>query len=155
MGLHSKDNPLDNLLHVLLTSVMIGCVVVCTLEIWVRDSFLLAIARPLMVMFQGTWFIQVGHILFQGASSIAAASARFALGRGHCMAALSRRPVHDALCRMARAPDPAPTAWLRPVVLCRAGVWAWDMEDMVCARPWGGVWLVLGGGRLISCTAFA
>lgn len=67
MGLHMKPNPFDQLVHVLLTWLILGCAVVCAAEIVAPNSLLLALARPLVVMLQGTWFIQIGHMLFQGA----------------------------------------------------------------------------------------
>jgi hypothetical protein len=66
MGMHKKPNPLDSLVHVLLTGVMITCVAVCGAEIAKPDSFLLAVLRPMVVFFQGTWFWHVGAIMFRG-----------------------------------------------------------------------------------------
>lgn len=66
MGMHKKPNPLDSLVHVLLTGVMIACVTVCGAEIAKPDSFLLAVLRPMVVFFQGTWFWHVGAIMFRG-----------------------------------------------------------------------------------------
>lgn len=64
MGMHSKPNPLDNLVHMLLTGVMVACVVVCAAEIAAPNSLLLALLRPMVVFFQGTWFWHVGAIMF-------------------------------------------------------------------------------------------
>lgn len=66
MGMHSKPNPLDNLVHVLLTGVMVACVVVCAAEIAAPNSLLLALLRAIVVFFQGTWFWHVGAIMFRG-----------------------------------------------------------------------------------------
>lgn len=66
MGMHKKPNPLDALVHVLLTGVMIACVVVCAAEIAVPNSLLLALLRCMVVFFQGTWFWHVGAIMFKG-----------------------------------------------------------------------------------------
>lgn len=66
MGMHSKPNPLDNLVHMLLTGVMVACVVVCAAEIAAPNSLLLALLRPMVVFFQGTWFWHVGAIMFWG-----------------------------------------------------------------------------------------
>jgi hypothetical protein len=66
MGMHAKPNPLDALVHKLLTGVMISCVVVCAAEIARPDSLMLAILRPMVVFFQGTWFWHVGAIMFTG-----------------------------------------------------------------------------------------
>lgn len=66
MGLHKKHTDLDILVHQLLTWVMIGTTVVCFLEIWITNNVLLSTMRPMLVLFQGTWFIQVGHIMFLG-----------------------------------------------------------------------------------------
>lgn len=65
MGMHTKPNPLDALVHHLLTGVMVSCVVVCTAEIAAPNSLLLALLRPMMVFFQGTWFWHVGAIMFK------------------------------------------------------------------------------------------
>jgi hypothetical protein len=70
MGMHKKPNPLDSLVHVLLTGVMISCVAVCAAEIAKPDSFLLALLRPMVVFFQGTWFWHVGAIMFRGEYSV-------------------------------------------------------------------------------------
>lgn len=66
MGMHTKPNPLDALVHKLLTGVMVSCVVVCVAEIARSDSLMLAILRPMVVFFQGTWFWHVGAIMFRG-----------------------------------------------------------------------------------------
>jgi hypothetical protein len=66
MGMHTKPNALDALVHKLLTGVMISCVAVCGAEIAKPDSLLLALLRPMMVFFQGTWFWHVGSIMFRG-----------------------------------------------------------------------------------------
>lgn len=66
MGLHMKHNELDSMVHSLLTAIMIACVVIAAAEVRYRDSFILATSRAMMVFFQGTWFIQVGNILYRG-----------------------------------------------------------------------------------------
>lgn len=76
MGSHAKPNPLDQLVHVMLTWIMISCIVVTAAEIAVPKSLLLALLRGMMVFFQGTWFWHVGSIMFKG--ELAAASPQYA-----------------------------------------------------------------------------
>jgi hypothetical protein len=66
MGLHAKHDALDKLVHALLTWVMLACVAVTAAEAAAPRSFLLAALRPAVVMLQGTWFCQVGAILYGG-----------------------------------------------------------------------------------------
>lgn len=66
MGMHSKPNELDALVHLLLTWIMIACVVVSAAEIAWPQSVLLALLRAMVVFFQGTWFWHVGSIMFRG-----------------------------------------------------------------------------------------
>jgi hypothetical protein len=66
MGLHAKHNPLDALVHRLLTWLMLGCAATMAAEVWVRGSTLLALAKTLLVFLQGTWFWHVGRILYLG-----------------------------------------------------------------------------------------
>lgn len=66
MGMHKKHNPLDSLVHALLTGVMMSCVAVCAAEIAVPHSLLLAVLRCMVVFLQGTWFWHVGAIMFTG-----------------------------------------------------------------------------------------
>jgi hypothetical protein len=66
MGMHAKPNELDQLVHTLLTWIMIACIVVSAAEIAAPQSLLLALLRAMLVFFQGTWFWHVGAIMFKG-----------------------------------------------------------------------------------------
>ena len=55
---------LDQKLHVLLYTVAFSIAVVLLLEAWQRKSFVLFITRTFLVMLFGTWFIQIGHVLY-------------------------------------------------------------------------------------------
>ncbi|KAF6263374.1 hypothetical protein COO60DRAFT_459184 [Scenedesmus sp. NREL 46B-D3] len=59
MGMHAKPNELDQLVHTLLTWIMIACIVVSAAEIAAPRSLLLALLRAMLVFFQGTWFWHV------------------------------------------------------------------------------------------------
>eukprot|EP00879_Flechtneria_rotunda_P030408 GHRR01033037.1.p1 GENE.GHRR01033037.1~~GHRR01033037.1.p1 ORF type:complete len:330 (+),score=109.70 GHRR01033037.1:93-1082(+) len=65
MGTHAKPNPLDQLVHLLLTWVMVACIVVTAAEVAAPRSLLLAVLRAMLVFFQGTWFWHVGSIMFR------------------------------------------------------------------------------------------
>lgn len=66
MGLHSKPNALDQLVHTLLTGLMLASAGLTVAEIAAPRSVLLALARACVVMAQGTWFWNVGAIMFTG-----------------------------------------------------------------------------------------
>ena len=66
MGMHAKPNELDQLVHTLLTWIMIACIVISAAEIAAPQSLLLALLRGMLVFFQGTWFWHVGAIMFKG-----------------------------------------------------------------------------------------
>jgi hypothetical protein len=70
MGMHAKPNELDQLVHTLLTWVMIACIVVSAAEIAAPHSLLLALLRAMLVFFQGTWFWHVGAIMFKGEHAV-------------------------------------------------------------------------------------
>jgi hypothetical protein len=65
MGMHAKPNELDQLVHSLLTWIMVSCVVTTAAEIAAPRSLLLALMRAMAVFFQGTWFWHVGSIMFR------------------------------------------------------------------------------------------
>jgi hypothetical protein len=130
-ALRLQHNPLDQLLHLLLTSLMVCCAVVCLAEAAFPRSLLLALARPLFVMLQGSWFIEVGHMLFQGAGR---ASWRAGWHHAACTEH-GTRPGFTRTCSAAagRKRQGTPT----PAALLCAGVYAWDMRDhaAVMAAP--------------------
>lgn len=61
--LHGND-ALNRLVHTLLIYAIFACAVFSSIEIVVKESMLLALARAFAVILQGTWFILVGFILF-------------------------------------------------------------------------------------------
>ena len=61
--LHGRDL-LDVTLHTLLVYVIGACVVTTLLEMQWRQSVMAALVRAFFVFLQGTWFIQVGFILY-------------------------------------------------------------------------------------------
>jgi hypothetical protein len=66
MGFHlNKDGyALDYTVHLLLVYLMIACAASCFLELACPSSVLAATCRALCTLLQGTWFCQIGHILF-------------------------------------------------------------------------------------------
>jgi len=64
MGLHSKHNALDKIVHQLLTGLMIGCTLATGAEVVVQGNIMLALFKTMLVFLQGTWFWHVGRILF-------------------------------------------------------------------------------------------
>lgn len=61
--LHGRDQ-LDILLHTTLLFVLEATIVVLLLECYIRNNPLIAFVRIYLVMLQGTWFYQVGFILY-------------------------------------------------------------------------------------------
>lgn len=61
--LHERSE-LDVQIHTLLIYVIFSCAVVVLLELYWQDSFLAGFSRAFLVMLQGTWFIQLGFILY-------------------------------------------------------------------------------------------
>ncbi|KAF8066382.1 TMEM45B [Scenedesmus sp. PABB004] len=78
MGLHTKPNPLDELVHWLLTHVMLACCVAAAAEVAAPRSLLLAVARCMLVMLQdagGLMFVPVVfglHVLLIALGTLAA-----------------------------------------------------------------------------------
>jgi hypothetical protein len=68
MGFHLNRDAyvLDYNLHLLLVFLMLACAGACFLELARPTSVLAATSRALCTFVQGTWFCQVGHILFEG-----------------------------------------------------------------------------------------
>jgi len=66
MGLHGKHVQLDQDVHFLLMLSMAGATVATAAEGALPGSFALAAARPMLLLLVGSWFVQIGHILFQG-----------------------------------------------------------------------------------------
>ena len=66
MGLHAKHVPLDQQVHSLLTLAMAAATVATAAEGAWPASFPLAAARPALLLVIGTYFIQIGRILFLG-----------------------------------------------------------------------------------------
>lgn len=103
MGMHTKPNALDALVHKLLTGVMISCVAVCGAEIAKPDSLLLALLRPMMVFFQGTWFWHVGSIMFRG-GCVGAECRGLGGVRLACQPAGGAAAAHDSVCHKEHGP---------------------------------------------------
>nr|XP_045598378.1 transmembrane protein 45B-like [Procambarus clarkii] len=61
--LHGRT-PMDVQVHMYLVYVVAGCVVATGLEMYHRRSVLPALARVYFTLLQGTWFFQVGFILY-------------------------------------------------------------------------------------------
>jgi hypothetical protein len=66
MGFHlNKESfALDYTVHLLLVYLMLACAAACFLEMVHNQSIMAASFRALVVFVQGTWFCQIGHILF-------------------------------------------------------------------------------------------
>ena len=58
------QHPLEMTLHQLLLYVIAGSALTCLIEYNFRSNILAAYARAFMVFLQGTWFYQVGFILY-------------------------------------------------------------------------------------------
>ena len=61
--LHGRP-PLDVFLHTVLLYVIAACVIITLLENYKRESVVIATCRIYCVFLQGTWFVQVGFILY-------------------------------------------------------------------------------------------
>lgn len=68
MGLHGKHQPMDQSVHFLLMLAMAAATVCSAAEAMFPSSFVLAAARSMLLMLIGTWFVQVGRILYLGGS---------------------------------------------------------------------------------------
>lgn len=61
---HIDDRPvLDQKVHILLYTTAFTLAAVLLLEAWQRNSFLLLMVRIVLLIVQGTWFLQAAHIL--------------------------------------------------------------------------------------------
>jgi hypothetical protein len=65
MGLHKKHNPMDIMLHELLTASMMLCAVCTAAEAAWRENPLLAAGRIAGMYMQGAWFIVAARILYE------------------------------------------------------------------------------------------
>ena len=62
---HIDGRPvLDQRLHILICVSAFVISVILLLEAWQRKSFLLFMARTILVVVMGTWFIQIAHVLY-------------------------------------------------------------------------------------------
>ncbi len=61
---------LDVRVHTLLVITILSTFVVIVGEMCRPNNFLLAAARPMLIIMQGIWFIQVAHILFRGGRTV-------------------------------------------------------------------------------------
>jgi hypothetical protein len=61
--LHGRT-PLDVLVHTLLVYVLHATVIVCVVEMRYRNNVTVSLTRTFLVFLQGTWFWQVGFILY-------------------------------------------------------------------------------------------
>ena len=55
---------LDQKLHILICITAFAISIIFLLEAWRRKSFLLFMARTILVVLMGTWFIQIAHVLY-------------------------------------------------------------------------------------------
>ena len=55
---------LDQKVHILICIIAFAISIIDLLEAWRRNSFLLFMARTVLVMLLGTWFVQVAHVLY-------------------------------------------------------------------------------------------
>ena len=70
LGFHLKGAPIEVLVHKILVITIAASAAVMFAEICCKGSVLLTLARALLVILQGMWFIQIGYILFTGDCSI-------------------------------------------------------------------------------------
>ncbi len=75
LGFHLKGAPIEVLVHKILVITIAGSAAVMFAEICCKGSVLLTLARALLVLLQGIWFIQIGYILFKGACDLPSQSA--------------------------------------------------------------------------------
>ena len=61
---------LDVRVHTLLVITIFSTFIVIVGEMCRPNNFLLAAARPMLIIMQGIWFIQVAHILFRGGHAV-------------------------------------------------------------------------------------
>ncbi|XP_053641771.1 transmembrane protein 45B [Cherax quadricarinatus] len=61
--LHGRS-PMDVQVHMLLFYVVVGCAVASTLEMCYKNNVLPALCRSYFTLLQGTWFYQVGFVLY-------------------------------------------------------------------------------------------
>lgn len=61
--LHGKD-PLDIQVHTFLLNAIYGCVIFSLLETWKPNEVILTYGRITCTILQGTWFFQVGFVLY-------------------------------------------------------------------------------------------
>ena len=66
LGFHLKGAPIEILVHKILVITIAGSAAVMFAEICCKGSVIFTLARALLVLLQGLWFIQVGYILFKG-----------------------------------------------------------------------------------------
>lgn len=67
LGFHLKGTTLEVVVHKILVITIAMSVLVMFAEIRSKASVMLTLARALLVVLQGVWFIQIGYILFKGA----------------------------------------------------------------------------------------
>ena len=63
---HLKGSDLEQRIHLMLVFIIFMTVIFSYLEIRYPESALLSLARAAIVFFQGTWFCEIGHVLFSG-----------------------------------------------------------------------------------------
>lgn len=61
----NKEDPLDYTLHTLLLYSILGCIISCILEHKYKRSILVAVFKAYFTCIQGTWFWQIGFILYR------------------------------------------------------------------------------------------
>jgi hypothetical protein len=67
IGLHGKHQVLDQAVHFLLMLSMAAATAASAAEAMHPHSFAVAAARPMALLLVGSWFIEIGHILYGGA----------------------------------------------------------------------------------------
>lgn len=69
MGLHQKHDPMDVLLHSLLTSSMLACALCTAAEAAWRSTPLLTAGRIAGLYLQGWWFLTVARTMYEGGAT--------------------------------------------------------------------------------------
>lgn len=96
LGFHLKGTSLEVVVHKILVITIALSALIMFAEIRSRASVMLTVARALLVILQGIWFIQIGYILYMGARL-----ARKLASSCRAGGELGPRgmPVHGILCR--------------------------------------------------------
>lgn len=63
---HTKHEPLDQMVHLFLAYTMVLCAVFLLLEVRFRRSLLISSGKALAMIFQGSWMVQLGRMMYTG-----------------------------------------------------------------------------------------